>query len=109
MFSCDRPTGILVEKCALTIEAAERAADESLTGCDIAGLGSHVPGVTYSEPLLDCYKAALFLRSEVLAVQNTMSFPPSAVGETCEKAERYIPPSFRNFLSWLIVGDKGEP
>ena len=103
------PTGILVEKCALAIEAAEGAVDQSLTACDIARLDSHVRWETYCEPLLDCYKAALFLRSEVLAVQNTMSFPPSAVGEACEKAERYIPPSFRNFLSWLIVGDKGEP
>ena len=28
---------------------------------------------------------------------------------TCEKANRCIPPSLHNFLSWLIVGDKGEP
>ena len=38
-----------------------------------------------------------------------MSFPPSAVDVTCEKAEHCIPPSWHNFLSWLIVGDKGKP
>ena len=54
VFSRDLPTGILVEKCALAIEAAERAVDESLTGCDIAGLDSHVPPQSYPEPLLDC-------------------------------------------------------
>ena len=109
VFSSDMPADILVEKYALAIEAAEQAVDESLTTCDIAGLDSHVPWKTYSEPLLDCYKAGLFLRSEVSAVENTMSFPPSAVDVTCEKAEHCIPPSLHNFLSWLIVGDKGEP
>ena len=109
VFSRDMPTCILFEECALAIEAAERAVDVSLTTCDIVGLDSHVPWETYSEPLLDCYKAALFLRSDVLEVENTMAFPPSAVDVTCEKAEHCIPPSLHNFLSWLIVEDKGEP
>ena len=109
VFSRDMPTGILVEKHALAIEADKGAADESLTTCDIAGLDSHVPWETYSEPSLDSNKAALFLLSEVSAVGNTMSFPPSAVDVTGEKAEHRIPPSLCNFLSWLIVGGKGEP
>ena len=55
MYSRDIPTGILVEKCALAIEAAEQAVDESLAACDIhAGKDSHVPWETFSEPLFDC-------------------------------------------------------
>ena len=44
VFSRDMPTGILAEKCALAIEAAERAVDESLTTCDIVGWIHTCPG-----------------------------------------------------------------
>ena len=99
VFNSNVPAGPLVEKCALALAAADRAADESLSVEDIVDVrAAEVP-----TPAMELYKAALFLRSEVKALKNKMPFPPKPTDLAEDNVQ--VPSALYNFLVWLLVGD----
>ena len=104
VFSSNIPPGKLVEKCAAAMQAAKRAADENIHLTDIMDIPMLQDTVEASSPAM-IYRVALFLRSEVLSLKNSLPFLPNVSDLTKEGAETCIPPALYNFLAWLVAGD----
>ena len=102
VFSSSVPAGPLVEKCALAMQAADDAAEDSVPQAGSPLLAQS----SLHSPWPDLFRAALFLRGVIMAMCHTMPFPP----RPRDLAEDMInvPDGLYNFIAWLLIGDDGS-
>ena len=86
------------------MQATQRAEDENIHLTDIMDISMSQDTLVASSPAM-IYRAALFLRIEVLSLKNSLAFPPNVSDLTKEGAETCIQPELFNFLAWLAAGD----
>ena len=101
VFNSSVPPGPLIDKCVMALSAMERAADLEMGSSATTSLSSQVSAD--SSPAADLFRAALFLRSEILSMEDTVP-KPSDVPED----KIIVPNSLFNFLPWVLLGDVVE-
>ena len=96
VFSSAVPAGQLLEKCALTMQAAAKATEDSEDFEDMS-TGDFLESPVQQSPAMDVFRAAIFLWAEILAMRNTMAFPPTPSELPSDKI--IVPDSLFNFLA----------
>ena len=76
VFSSAVPAGQLVEKCALAMQAAAKATEDS-GDFEVISTEDFLESPVQPSPTGDVFSAAMFLRAEILAMRNTMAFLPT--------------------------------
>ena len=89
----------------MLLQAAAKVTEDSGDFEDIS-TGDFLESLLQPSPAMDIFRAAMFLQAEILAMRNSMTFPPTPSEFTSDKI--IVPDSLFNFLPWMLMGNTGS-